>query len=95
MLLKNKLRSNYIYEVYGKVIAIIDPDDGGKSVTNDAENIIADFVEKGFDLSQYRVIYRDTRGIWDEMLVKDSAFKDFRSINERELSAALAKLTPH
>jgi hypothetical protein len=63
LILKNKLRANYTYEVHGKVIAITDPDDGGKSVTNDANNIIADFVAKGFDLSQYRVIYRDTRGV--------------------------------
>ena len=29
------------------------------------------------------------------MLVKNGAFTDFHSINERELSAALAKLNPH
>jgi hypothetical protein len=78
--------------IQGNVIAITDPDDGGKSVTNDAENVIGDFVEKGFDLSKYRVIYRDTPGIWDEMLVEDGAFVDFRSLNERELTGALAKL---
>jgi hypothetical protein len=93
VLLKNEPRANYSYEIHGNVIAIIDPDDGGKSVTNDAENVIADFAANGFDLSKYRVIYRDTRGIWDEMLVRDGAFVDFRSINERELSDALAKDT--
>ena len=56
MLIRNKLRANYTYEIHGNVIAIVDPDDGGKSVTNDAENVIADFVAKGFDLSKYRVI---------------------------------------
>jgi hypothetical protein len=86
-------RAIYSREVHGNVITIIDLDQG-KSVTNDADNVIADLAAS-FDLSQYRVIYRDTRGIWDEMLVKDGAFADFRSINERELSAALAKLTPH
>jgi hypothetical protein len=95
MLLKNKLRANYTYDVHGNVIAIIDPNDGGKSVTNDADNVIGDFVAKGFDLSQCRVIYRDTRGIWDEMLVKNGAFAGFRSINERDLADALLKLTPH
>ena len=43
MLLKNKLRSIYSRAVYGNVIAIIDHADG-KSVTNDAENVIADLV---------------------------------------------------
>ena len=68
MLLNNKLRSVYSRAVYSNVIAIIDHADG-KSVTNDAENVIADLVRQGFDLSQYRVIYKDTRGIWDQMLV--------------------------
>ena len=54
--------------------------------------MISDLAAKGFDLSKYRVIYKDTRGVWDEMLVKNGAFADFRSINERELSDAIAKL---
>ena len=95
MLLKNKLRSIYSRAVYGNVIAIIDHADG-KSVTNDAENVIADLVRQGFDLSQYRVIYKDTRGIWDQILVdRAGRFAGFSSINERDLPAALAKLTRH
>jgi hypothetical protein len=94
MLLKNKLRAVYSRSVHGNVIAIIDHDDG-KSVTNDAENVIRD-LEANFDLSKYRVIYRDTRGIWDEMLVdRTGRFAGFSSINERDLPAALAKLTRH
>ena len=95
MLIRNKHRANYTYEIHGNVIAVVDSNDGGKSVTNDAENVIADFVAKGFDLSKCHVIYKDTRGVWDEMLVKNDAFADFRSINERELSSALARLNPH
>ena len=64
---------------------------GGKSVTNDAENVIADLAPD-FDLSRYRVIYKDTRGIWDQMLVdRTGRFAGFSSINERDLPAALAK----
>jgi hypothetical protein len=95
MLLKNKLRAVYSRAVYGNVIAIIDHDEG-KSVTNDAENVINDLTRQGFDLSQYRVIYRDTRGIWDQMLIdRTGHFAGFSSINERDLPAALAKLTRH
>ncbi len=80
--------------VHGHVIAVIDHDQG-KSVTNDAENVIADLASD-FDLSQYRVIYRDTRGIWDELLVdRTGGFGGFSAINERDLPAALAKLTRH
>jgi hypothetical protein len=88
-------RAIYSRTVHGNVIAIIDYDQG-KSVTNDAENVIADLAAS-FDLSKYRVIYRDTRGIWDELLVDDSTgrFAGFSAINERALPAALAKLTRH
>jgi hypothetical protein len=87
-------RAIYSYTVHGNVIAIIDHDKG-KSVTNDADNVIADLAAC-FDLSKYRAIYKDTRGIWDEILVdRTGRFAGFSSINERDLSAALAKLTRH
>ena len=87
-------RAIYSRTVHGNVIALIDHDQG-KSVTNDAENVIADLAAS-FDLSQYRVIYRDTRGIWDELLVdRTGHFAGFSSINERDLPVALAKLTRH
>jgi hypothetical protein len=87
-------RAVYSRTVHGNVITIIDHDQG-KSVTNDAENVIADLAAD-FDLSQYRVIHRDTRGVWDELLVdRTGHFAGFSSINERDLSAALARLTRH
>jgi hypothetical protein len=87
-------RAIYSYTVNGNVIAIIDHDQG-KSVTNDADNVIADLAAC-FDLLLYRVIYRDTRGIWDQMLVdRTGRFAGFSSINERDLPAALTKITRH
>jgi hypothetical protein len=87
-------RATYSYTVHGNVIAIVDYDQG-RSVTNDAENVIAD-LDACFDLSKYQVIYRDTRGIWDQILVdRTGYFAGFSSINERDLSAALAKITRH
>lgn len=87
-------RSVYSHTIHGDVIAVTDHDQG-RSVTNDAENVIADLAAR-FDLSRYRVIYRDTRGIWDQMLVdRTGHFAGFASINERDLAAALAKITQH
>jgi hypothetical protein len=94
MLLTNKLRAVYSRSVHGNVIAIIDHD-GPRSVTNDADNVIADLTAC-FDLSRYQVIYRDTRGIWDQILVdRTGHFAGFSSLNERELAAALGKVTRH
>jgi len=88
-------RSIYSHSVHGNVIAIIDHDQG-RSVTNDAENVIADLFRQGFDLSRYQVIYRDTRGIWDQLLVDSTGhFAGFSSINERDLATALGKITRH
>lgn len=88
-------RAVYSRTLHGNVIAITDHDQG-RSVTNDADNVIADLAAQGFDLSRYLVIYRDTRGIWDQLLVDSTGhFAGFSSINERDLSAALAKVSRH
>jgi hypothetical protein len=95
MLPKNKTRAVYSRALHGKVIAIIDHG-GACSVTNDAENVVADLAAQGFELSRYQVIYRDTRGIWDQLLVdRTGHFAGFSSLNERDLSAALGKVTRH
>jgi hypothetical protein len=83
-------RAKFSYSTHGSIIAIFDKD-GGRSVTNDADAVIA-CLATNFDLAKFRVIYRDTRGIWDEMIVRDGRFADFRSINERDLDKALAKV---
>jgi hypothetical protein len=94
MILKNKLRSVYSLTVHGDVIAIVDHCQG-KSVTNDAENVIADLAAR-FDLAKCRVIYRDSMGTWDQMLVdRTGHFAGFSSLNARDLPEALAKLTRH
>jgi hypothetical protein len=94
MLLKNKLRAVYSYTTHSNIIAIIDHDQG-KSVTNDAENIIADLAAC-FDLSKYRVITVTPRDMWDQLLVdRTGHFAGFSSLNARDLPAALAKLTRH
>jgi hypothetical protein len=82
-------RADFSYSMHGNVIAVVDEGEG-RSVTNDADNVIACLAAK-FDLPKYRVIYRDTRSIWDELCTQDGWFAGFRSINERELDDALAK----
>lgn len=83
-------RAKFTTSIHGSIIALVDKDEG-RTVTNDADAVIA-CLATNYDLSKFRVIYRDTRGIWDEMVVRDGRFADFRSINERELDKALAKV---
>lgn len=58
---------------------LVEDQDQGMSVTNDAENMIADLGTK-IPLAGRRVLYRDTEGRWDELLVKDGRFAGFKAI---------------
>jgi uncharacterized protein YbaR (Trm112 family) len=84
-------RAEYTYTVQRGVVCIVDHDNG-KSVTNDIREVLRDIAGEGVELATHRVIYRDTHRIWDEVVLLNGQFSDFRSLNERELDAALAKL---
>lgn len=84
--------ADYTYELHGNVVCIIDHDNG-MSVTNDIERVLADIKGEGVPLGSYRVIYRDTMGVWDEVVLNDDGtFRAFKSINEQQFDAALAKV---
>ena len=59
---------------------VVEDQDRGRSVTNDAENVIADLRERGFDLS-VPVLYCDTTRRWDGLTVRDGRFAGFYSLN--------------
>lgn len=85
-------RADYSYELDGNIVCIVDHDHG-RSVTNDVENILADLAADGVDLGSHRVIYRDTLGVWDEIVLKkDGGFKTFKSLNARKLGDAIEKV---
>lgn len=67
--------------------------DQGRSVTNDAEHVIADLARRGFDLTQ-PVIYRDTTGRWDGICVRNGVCSGFYSLapNLSDALAALVKM---
>ena len=76
-----------------KVCCIVDHNDGGKTVTNDAEEVIFHLASRGIDFSDLRVIYRDTDGIWDELLISNNAFDRFRSLHEIDKDRAKARVS--
>lgn len=75
-------------EVVGDVITLIDMDRGGPSLTNAVESVIADLRYQKFDLTK-PVIYRDSRGIWDEIVLKDGQFVGFAPIGVKNRCEAL------
>jgi len=93
-----KSRSDYDYQVDGPVLAIEDLG-GAKSVTNDIENVLQDIRMEIGSLSQFYIMYRDSRNIWDDsrniwdgVALSAPNTISFFSINEKEYCAAKAKL---
>lgn len=60
-------RAAYSVELVPGFVLLVDHN-VGTSITNDAENVIADLVREGVLGRGTRVLYRDTLGRWDELL---------------------------
>ena len=88
---KGQIRADYTYTVKGSVIAIIDLDQGNKSVTNDIENVLDDIRGEIGDLAGYAVIYRDSMGRWDGVRLIGSSI-EFYALNETDGERAAARL---
>lgn len=88
---KGQFRADYTYTVEGSVIAIVDLDQGSKSVTNDMENVLNDIRGEIGDLAGYAVIYRDSMGRWDGIRLKGGSV-EFYALNETDGERAAARL---
>lgn len=82
-----------VHHIAGKrVVALVDANDGGLSITNGAEAVLADLKRRGISQPNDRVIYCDTEGQWDELCVDERGFVGFRILGAEKLSDALARL---
>jgi hypothetical protein len=84
------MRSVYSLTEHGEFLCLVDSGKG-RSITNDAEAVVADLAAAGHDLARKRVLYRDTMGLWDELVVKDGQFSHFAPIHERDVQSAIIK----
>lgn len=64
-----------IVGVRGSVVFVRDLDLGGRSVTNDAEAVVAEILEH---YPMARIVYRDSSGHWDEMTNDGESFTGFQ-----------------
>ncbi len=86
-------RADYVYTLTDDILSIIDLDRGGKSVTNDIENIIADVSEiEDVDPADLKVVYRDSEGIWDGYNPVTDSFIPLRASSDIEAIAKLLSL---
>lgn len=79
--------------VFSEIVWIID-ENGGKSVTNDMHLVLQD-ISKAMNLNGKQIIYRDSQGVWDQVLISEKGVISFKSINERDMAAAVHKLMTH
>lgn len=86
--MKNNIKmssADYTYRITNGVISIIDLDQGGVSVTNDIENVIAEIVYKeNIDPIKYKIIYRDSAGFWDGYRFLEEEFVHIGVKSEKE-----------
>lgn len=85
-----KGRVIYSYTIEDDIVCIVDSDEG-LSVTNGIEQVLDELHIARVDLT-LPVIYRDTMGIWDQIIVKKGGFHSFRSIGERDKEKAKRKV---
>lgn len=88
------MRSTFTYGVRQNVIWVMD-EGGMKSVTNDIDNVITDIMKR-ITVEGKKLIYRDSMGIWDEVIFSIKNGKvtgiQFKSIGEKEMDKALEEL---
>lgn len=75
------------------VVWIVDLDEDGASVTNDAERVVVDLVQFGVSPDAQPIIYRDSMGQWDRILTRGGRFHGFQSLGgARSLQEAVWRL---
>lgn len=88
-------RAHFTLEVVHGLGAIVVQDkDGPVSVTNDAESVVADivsFLGPVVDLGKFRIVYCDSDGRWDGIVVKDGKFAGFLILAAQSVNAAVAR----
>lgn len=77
-------------EIVDGVITLTDLDRGGPTVTNAVIAVVGDLVYQGFAGDSMPIIYRDTSGRWDEIIVRNRAFVAFAPIGVQHRCEALA-----
>lgn len=90
------MRSQYEWFVRPEipdVVFVTDLDDGGRSVTNDIEQVCAELATRGALSPGHRLVYRDSEGIWDEVMLDSAcAFVDFLPLRATTLREVIRHL---
>lgn len=81
-------RARFKAELVDEDIISIEDLNGDKSVTNDIERVIRTIAEY-VTIGRRQVVYRDSMGRWDGVLVRDGAFQRFVPIGADDRATAI------
>lgn len=88
---------NHLTELFSFNLEFINPyfvcisdQNGKKSLTNCAEEVVQ-YLKKKNLLGERRLLYKDSTGIWDELVHDQTKFLNFKSINRDSLHRAFVK----
>lgn len=89
-------RSTYSYWFLDEILSIEDLDQGGMSVTNNIEGILAKIEhDEKRNLIDYKIIYKDTENNWDEIIPSkfhDEYHVDFNFLGAKTELEAIRKI---
>jgi len=82
------ISSNFHTEIIGNTVVIYDLDIGGRSVTNDIENVL-EYIKQSVDISNKLVIYQDSDKYFDGVCIsRNGKFSGFYPIHKNTLNEA-------
>lgn len=84
--------ANFSFSATNGVLIILDLNQGGRSVTNDIETVLATIKSRGVGEHWHLAIYRDAYGIWDGITLDENRqFAGFYPLNTTRKSAAITR----
>lgn len=85
--------ADFDFKLGQDAVIIYDLDLGGKSVTNDIENVLKKIKLTIPNLFDFKVIYKDSLGTFDQVIIDEKGdFKDFKYLGALSATAALKKI---
>ena len=88
----HELLSDFQFELIEDVVVIFDCDRGGRSVTNDIQNVLSAVDAEIGGIGHRPVIYRDSTKTFDGVHHNGDRFAGFYAVSETVLEAALQKV---
>lgn len=89
-------RAEYHLSIEGDIVVLVDIGGPRRSITNDAEAVVADVaLMMGDDLAGKRIIYRDTMQRWDGLAHRAGRFIGFVPLNQTDWGRAIEAARAH